>query len=115
MRRLPVAASVAAVLVSATVLVAAPAAGASTARAGSGAQARCAQIERRLAEAPALLRRITDRIDELQSQLDAVRDPRRRARLAAVVEPRIERLQRLSEQIDRQVAAAERLCGPRTT
>jgi len=71
----------------------------------------CTRLEQRIAQAPSVMQRIQDRIDALEARLASVRNETRRARLTTLLQPRIDRLKRLAQQIDEQVVAAQRLCG----
>jgi hypothetical protein len=71
----------------------------------------CARLQARAARVPAFQQRIRDRIDTLEARVAAVRDDTRRARVAAQVQTRTDRLQRLTDALSEQVAAAQRLCG----
>jgi hypothetical protein len=73
--------------------------------------AKCARIEDRVAEIPGIQQRIHDRIDALEQAIADVVRPGRRARVAARLQPRIDKLEVLSRRLDAQVALAERLCG----
>jgi hypothetical protein len=81
----------------------------------AGTSPSCAQLQERIDHVPALKRRIQNRVDALRSRIARAARPARRARLTALLQPRIDRLQELSRQLAQQVAAAQRRCGTNTT
>jgi multidrug resistance efflux pump len=105
-------AGVAALVVSAGLVFGlAPAAGAATN--GSGAAkadavtATCTQLRRRLAGAPATLRRVDVNLADLRAALAEVRIPVRRT----ILQQRIERLEQLRAELQAKIAEARAACA----
>jgi hypothetical protein len=73
--------------------------------------AQCARLQERIAQVPGIQQRIRAQIDTLERRLDAVADPQRQARLAADLQPRIDKLEQLGRRLSAQVALAERICA----
>jgi hypothetical protein len=71
----------------------------------------CERLEARVAQVPGIRARILTRIATIEARLDAVRDPRRRARLDATLVPRLEALRTLDTRLADQVAAVEARCA----
>jgi uncharacterized protein YhaN len=105
--------SIAALVVSAGLVFGlAPVAGAVTgptaaADSGTVADARCAQLRKRLAGAPATLRRVDANLAELRARLADVRLPARRA----LLEERIQRLEQLRTALAERIADARAACA----
>ena len=83
------------------------AAGAATgAKSPTASSAVCTQLKRRLAGAPATLRRVDANLQELRTLLAEVRLPARRA----VLEARIQRLEQLRTELATRIADARTAC-----
>jgi hypothetical protein len=82
--------------------------GSSGARTISSAE--CAQLRKRLAGAPATLRRVDANLEELRARLADVRLPARRT----VLEQRIQRLQQLRTALAERIADARAACATTT-
>jgi hypothetical protein len=79
--------------------------GSSGARTASSAQ--CAQLRKRLAGAPATIRRVDANLEELRARLAEARLPARRA----VLEQRIQRLGQLRTALTQRIADARAACA----
>jgi len=73
--------------------------------------AKCAAIQDKIAQVPGIQQRIRTRVDALRRRIDGGGSPRRRARVAAILQPRIDRLEQLSRRLAAQVALADRICA----
>jgi hypothetical protein len=79
----------------------------SAAESGTVSNVQCAQVRKRLAGAPATLRRVEANLDELRSRLAAVRVPARRL----LLEARIQRLEQLRASLAERIVAARGACA----
>jgi len=95
------------VVVASLVFVVATVAGAATdAKSPTASSTVCSQLRKRLAGAPATLRRVDANLQELRALLPNVRLPARRA----VVEQRIQRLEQLRTALSTRIADARTAC-----
>jgi hypothetical protein len=81
--------------------------GSAAAKAPAASSAVCTQLKRRLAGAPATLRRVDANLQELRALLAEVRLPARRA----VLEARIQRLEQLRAELVARIADARTACS----
>jgi hypothetical protein len=88
-------------------LVTTTAGAASNTKSPTATSTECTQFRKRLAGAPATLRRVDTNLQELQALLPNVRLPARRA----VVELRIQRLEQLRTELATRIADARTACG----
>jgi hypothetical protein len=89
-----------------TTVAAAATDGSGSAESVAISDARCAQVRRRLAGAPATLRRVDVNLEELRARVAAVRAPARRT----LLEERIQRLEQLRASLAERVADARAAC-----
>ena len=81
--------------------------GSSAARSETPADVRCAQLRKRLAGAPATLRRVDANLAELRARLADVRLPARRT----LLEERMQRLEQLRTALADRIAEARTACA----
>jgi len=79
-------------------------------KASAASSAECTQLRRRLAGAPATLRRVDANLEELRARLAEVRLPARRT----LLEQRIQRLEQLRTALTTRIADARAACSTTT-
>lgn len=105
---------VAAGVLAVAVLVAGVTPAGATPASAAASSAVCERLRERMAEVPGIRARIQRRVDGIEDRLAAVRNPRRRARLTARLQPRLASLRALDARLAQQVARAQARCS-RTT
>ncbi|GMU78745.1 MAG: hypothetical protein AMXMBFR46_15390 [Acidimicrobiia bacterium] len=73
----------------------------------------CVLLQARAGEVPGIQARIEAHVDDLEARIAGTRDPGRRTRVAARLQPRIDRLHELAAALTARAADAARRCGDR--